>query len=203
MYILHAKRMPLQRGKNFGYFALLNLKLRSKSKLLCLFVHAVTRRTLHFVAEPKWSAKCNSPRSTDPLSANVKIYKIGLGSHSDILPHRGALPWTVNMSSQVTIRAPADNEPPKTLTNSGEEDRERDYLEGLPLAVVMLSLMLSVFLAALDQLILSTLSYISSSPSSTRSLTPFKRLRFRGLLASSTLWLRWGCLSYRKCRSGN
>ncbi|KAF8234177.1 MFS general substrate transporter [Tricholoma matsutake] len=58
-------------------------------------------------------------------------------------------------SSQVAFRAPRDDEPLAPAHGTTSED-EGTYLDGFPLALVVVGLMLCVFLASLDQLILTT-----------------------------------------------
>ncbi|KAF8240337.1 ABC transporter [Tricholoma matsutake] len=59
-------------------------------------------------------------------------------------------------SSQVAFRAPRDDEPLAPAHGTTSEDEEGTYLDGFPPALVVVGLMLCVFLASLDQLILTT-----------------------------------------------
>jgi hypothetical protein len=59
-------------------------------------------------------------------------------------------------NSQVVLRSAAHDEPMAPETPTSLENREEGYLDGLPLVLVILGLMLCIFLASLDQFILST-----------------------------------------------
>jgi hypothetical protein len=58
-------------------------------------------------------------------------------------------------SSQATLRPAVHDEPTTPVTPTSLENSEERHLDGLPLILVMVGLMLCIFLASLDQLILS------------------------------------------------